>query len=47
MFAAGLNFSVCFNEFFFSAGQCLVDGVVSLTGLALVGGRAKAVETLS
>jgi magnesium chelatase subunit H len=52
VFAGGLDFSVCINEYFFSAGQCLVDGVVSLTGFALVGGPArqdhpKAVETLA
>ena len=52
MFASSLDFSVCFNEYIFSAGQCLVDGVVSLTGFALVGGptrqdNPKAVETLA
>lgn len=51
VFAGGLDFSVPVNDYFFERGTCLVDGVVSLTGFALVGGPArqdhpKAIETL-
>ena len=29
------------NDYFFSIGPCLVDGVVLLTSFALIGGRAR------
>jgi magnesium chelatase subunit H len=52
VFAGGLDFSVPINDFFYQGGRQLVDGVVSLTGFALVGGPArqdhpKAVEALT
>eukprot|EP00669_Euglena_mutabilis_P006417 TRINITY_DN2039_c0_g1_i1.p1 TRINITY_DN2039_c0_g1~~TRINITY_DN2039_c0_g1_i1.p1 ORF type:complete len:1417 (+),score=532.61 TRINITY_DN2039_c0_g1_i1:284-4252(+) len=51
VFAGGLDFSIPVNDFFFERGAPAVDGVISLTGFALVGGPArqdhpKAIETL-
>uniref|UniRef100_A0A7S1JE22 magnesium chelatase n=1 Tax=Eutreptiella gymnastica TaxID=73025 RepID=A0A7S1JE22_9EUGL len=52
IFAGGLDFSVPVNDYFYLRGTPCVDGVVSLTGFALVGGPArqdhpKAVQALS